>query len=96
MTQTSRYNALMDELCVGLGWGGGTVNGQPSHVDFFIPEAGPVTAEQFLDWLLEAEGFTALSHPQDHRQWRAQLLPVFIRKMGADTVDATELKWNAP
>jgi hypothetical protein len=49
MTGNPNYNALMHDVCVGRGWCGGIVNGQPSHVDHLIPEAGPVSAEQFVD-----------------------------------------------
>jgi len=58
MEKKPRYNALMYEVCVGRGWCGGIVNGQPSHVDDFIPESGPVTADQFVDWLFMATDVT--------------------------------------
>lgn len=93
MCPRSRYDALMNELCVGLGWCGGTVNGEPRHLKDYIPDHGPVTAEQFVDWLLEAEGLDDASvYPERYRKWHCELTEVFIRHMGASTVDATELR----
>lgn len=51
MSDNPAYNALMDEVCAGFGWCGAVVNGEPSHVDELIPAVGPVSAEQFVDWL---------------------------------------------
>ena len=51
---------LMNELCVGLGCCGGISDGQPSHVTDFIPAAGPVTAKDFANWALLAEGLDPL------------------------------------
>lgn len=46
----------MQEICVGMGFCGGWVDGHASHVDNFIPASGPVTAAQFAKWVIEAEG----------------------------------------
>lgn len=91
----SRYDALMSELCVGLGWCGSVVGGEPRHVDDYIPDQGPVTAGQFVDWLLEAEGLgDATVYPERYKKWRRELTEVFIRHMGASTVDATQLRYG--
>lgn len=89
MTCPPAYNALMTEVCVGKGWCGGVVDGQPRHVDMFIPESGPVTADQFVDWLFEAEGLTGQAEGS-----RAELRKAFTRHMGCDVVDAQMLKWD--
>lgn len=83
------YDALMHEVCVGLGFCGSVVRGKPLHVDFLIPSEGPVTADQFVDWVLEAEGMD--SRDQTHR---AALKDAFIRHMGAAVVDAGVLCWS--
>ena len=46
MEQKFNFDALMQEVCVDLGWCGGIVDGHPSHVTDYIPESGPVTADQ--------------------------------------------------
>lgn len=94
MTDRAPYDALMHEVCVGLGWCGSTVNGQPRHVNDYLPDSGPVTADQFVDWLLEAEGFAPTDHPERVKRWRKQLLPVFVKHMGGEVVDASKLKWH--
>ena len=94
MTQLSGYDALMHELCVDLGWCGGLIDGRPSHVDDYIPVSGLVSAAQFIDWLLKAEGFGPETHPERYHRWHTQLRPVFVRHMGGDIVDAQRLQWS--
>lgn len=85
----------MNELCVGLGWCGSVVGGEPRHVKDYIPDHGPVTASQFVAWVLKAEGFDdAEACPERYKKWRRDLTEVFIRHMGASTVDATQLRYG--
>jgi hypothetical protein len=93
MEKKPGYNALMDEVCIGRGWCGGIVNGQPSHVDDFIPESGPVTADQFVDWLFMADGMDPNEDPSKWQKHKQGLPDAFIRHMGHDVVDASLLKW---
>lgn len=93
MKRASGYNALMAEVCVGMGFCGGIVDDQPLHVDMFVPESGPVTAEQFIDWLFKAEGMT---REDDMKRHKAALLAAFVRHMGCEAVDAALLKWDVP
>jgi hypothetical protein len=82
------YNLLMHEVCVGLGWCGG-----PRHVGDYIPESGSVTADQFVEWLLEAED----ADPYDLGKWQKhkdRLREAFVRHMGSEVVDASALKWQ--
>jgi 2-haloacid dehalogenase len=88
------FNALMEDCCVGWGWCGGIVDGEPSHVDMFIPESGPVSAYQFVDWLFEAEGVDWTGDPDKWGKHRDGLREVFIRHMKSETVDASALKWD--
>lgn len=87
------HNALMDEVCVGRGWCGGIVDGQPSHVDDFIPESGPVTADQFVEWLFMADDMDPKEDPSKWQKHEQGLREAFIRHMGHDIVDASLLKW---
>ena len=93
MEQRSGYDALMHEVCVERGWCGGIVDGRPSHVDDLIPERGPVTADQFIDWLFMADGMDPHAEPTKWREHKKGLRDAFIRHMGHDTVDASSLKW---
>jgi hypothetical protein len=88
------YNALMDEVCVERGWCGSIVNGKLCHVDDFIPEAGPVSADQFVDWLFKADGVDADAHPEKWRKHQVGLRDAFVRHLGSEVVDASALKWN--
>ncbi|WP_029623204.1 hypothetical protein [Sphingomonas elodea] len=94
MDRQRAYNALMHEVCVERGWCGGIVDDQPSHVDDFLPEAGPVTAEQFVEWLFQAEGVDASSDPATWGKHKDGLRAAFVRHMGGDLVDASVLKWD--
>ena len=84
----------MQEVCVERGWCGGLVQGQPSHVDDFLPEAGPVTAEQFVEWLFQAEGVDPSSDPAKWGKHKDGLREAFVRHMGGNMVDASALKWD--
>ena len=92
MAQEASYDALMREVCVGLGWCGGIVNGVPLHVDDFIPEDGLVTVNQFVDWLLQADGMDPDAEPEKWRTSKDDLRAAFIRHMGSDVADARDLK----
>ncbi|WP_260926800.1 hypothetical protein [Novosphingobium sp. 9] len=86
------YNSLMHEVCVDRGWCGGIVDNRPSHVDDFIPKTGPVSAEQFVDWLFLADGVDPSSEPAKWQKHKIGLREAFVRHMGADVVDASKLK----
>ena len=93
MSGNPNYNALMQELCVGKGWCGSVINGEPSHVDDLIPDTGPVSADQFVDWLFLAESYEQALEPKVKINRRV-LREAFVRYMGSDVVDASELKWD--
>jgi hypothetical protein len=94
MSGNPNYNALHHDVCVGHGWCGGIVAGKPSHVDDLIPDSGPVSADQFVDWLFIAEGIDPRSELDKWQKHKDRLREAFIRHMGADVVDASELKWD--
>lgn len=92
MNGLKNYEAMIREVCVEQGWCGGMVDGKPTHVDDFIPETGQVSAEQFSDWLLRAEGIDPLVEPDQWQKHKDGLKDVFVRHMGAEVVDASMLR----
>ena len=94
MAGNPAYNRLMHDVCVGYGYCGGIVDGVFSHVDDFIPESGPVSADQFVDWLFAAEGKDDLVPEPMLSKHRSDLKDYFIKHMKSNEVDASELKWD--
>lgn len=85
----SAYNALLHEVCVGLGFCGSVVNGEPLHVSKVIPMEGHVSADQFVEWVLRAEGMDPKgTDAVDVRGLRE----AFIRHMGSEVVAAQTLE----
>jgi hypothetical protein len=84
------YYALMQEVCVGLGFCGSVVGGEPRHVDDFVLRKGLVNADQFVDWIFKAEGTDGTLYNQHRKALKA----AFLRHMGSDTVDAKMLRWD--
>lgn len=83
----SPYVALLNEVCVGLGYCGSVKDGAPVHVDDFIPKAGTVSADQFAEWVVLAENLCPATNPH-----LKQIKRAFIRHMGASAVDAKFLR----
>lgn len=82
----------MGEVCVRCGFCGSYVDGTPSHVGDFIPSSGPVTADQFVDWLIIAEGLDLTAFSEHRAPLRRRLRAAFIQHMGAEVVDASALQ----
>lgn len=82
----SAYDALLEEVCVQLGFCGSVVDGQSLHVDLFLPQIGPVSADVFADAVFKAEGLkTDGSTAHVHRQ---SIREAFVRHMGGAEADA--------
>jgi hypothetical protein len=90
MNHKSAYDALLTEVCVGLGFCGSVANGEPLHLDQFIPERGPVSADQFVEWVFRAEGMDP--DGEDGQKHAASIREAFVRHMGINVVDALALK----
>ena len=102
-----RYDYLLQEMCVGYGFCGGVKDGQRRHVSDFFPATGPVTAEQFAEWGIEADErdpgifvlhgrdaedlFLKATDERYKTRWRRLLRDLFIKHMGASVVDVSEL-----
>ncbi|MEQ1552079.1 hypothetical protein [Sphingorhabdus sp.] len=94
MNGNPSYNLLMHDVCVGQGWCGGIVDGKPSHVDHFIPETGPVSADQFVEWLFIADGQDPNAELDKWQKHKDGLRELFVKHMGAEVVDSSKLKWD--
>lgn len=88
------FDALMDEVCVGLGFCGCIKRGRPLHVSRFIPSSGPVRADQFAEWVFLADDMNPNSRPERWEKIRAKVEDAFVRHMGGDVVDASLLRWS--
>jgi len=53
-----------------------------------------VTAEQFVEWLFQAEGVAPSSDPAKWGKHKDGLREAFVRHMGGNMVDASALKWD--
>jgi hypothetical protein len=85
------FDALLHRICVDWGFCGSVQSGKYVHVLQFIPRSGLVTARQFADWVLLAEGDGHLSAPS-RDEWTERFEQAFITILGADTVDVTRLE----
>lgn len=89
----SGYGALMDDVCVRWGFCGCIKDGRPLHVDWFIPSDGPVSADQFVEWVFLADGQNPNSEPEKWQKYKDLMKASFIKHMGGEVVDATQLRW---
>ena len=55
MGRPNAFDGTIREFCVKLGWCGCVTDGKRLHVSNFIPETGPVSADEFARWLIAAE-----------------------------------------
>lgn len=94
MSKPTKFDGMMHEFCVGYGWCGAIVDGKDLHVTDFVPESGIVTADQFVCWLIKADGLDPEELSSQVKKWQKDLRAVFIKHMGSDAVDAAELQWD--
>jgi hypothetical protein len=94
MTINTAYDALMEEICVGLGFCGCIKDGRPLHVRQLIPSSGPVTADQFVEWVFLADNMNPNTRPMRWENLKGKVRQAFLRHMGAEVVDAKLLKWS--
>jgi len=80
---------MLHEFCVKLGWCGSLKDGKQLHVSDFIPETRSVSADEFVRWLIVADGLTPAEI--DASQLK-QLEAVFVKHMGADVISAEALR----
>ena len=87
MAKPNKFSGMMHDYCALKGWCGSVIDGKATHVTDYIPERGQVSAEQFVTWLLMAEGV----NPYNLREYK-YLIKVFVKHMGSTEVDASKLK----
>jgi hypothetical protein len=92
MSRPSAFDGMMHEFCAVLGWCGSVKDGKRLHVTDFIPSAGPVSADQFASWIVEAEG---LDPNAINASELTRLASVFIKHMGANVIDARSLRFGS-
>lgn len=85
------FDALMHEVCVGHGYCGCMKYGKSLHVTDFIPAEGPVTADQFVEWVFLADNENPNLGPTAHKR---AIRAAFVKHMGADVADARLLQWS--
>ena len=92
MTNQTGYDALMHEVCVNWGFCGCIKEGTPLHVGLFVPSAGPVTADQFVEWVFLADNLNPNLEPERWHRHKAAIRAAFVEHMGAEVVDASQLR----
>lgn len=91
MGRPTAFDGMMHEICVGMGFCGSIVDNQPCHITDFIPKTGQVSADQFVLWVLRAEGMSDLGSQNEYYE---SLKAVFLKHMKADNVDAQTLAFG--
>ena len=94
VTAQPGYDSLMREVCAVWGFCGCMKQGQALHVDLIIPPSGPVTADQFVDWVFLADNLNPNLQPERWERHKAAIKAAFVQHMGGETVDARELRWS--
>jgi hypothetical protein len=88
------YGLLMHDVCVEWGFCGCVREGRLLHVDFIIPREGPVTADQFVEWVFLADNLNPNHEPERWERHKDAIRAAFVKHMGAETVDARTLRWE--
>ena len=86
----NKYEELLDYICVKLGWCGSIIDGEFKHVDQYIPESGFVTASEFAEWVILADGEDPFGELSKKRGRMAKLEAAFIKYMGGDKIPVEE------
>lgn len=84
---------LLWDICARGGWCGGIVDGKPTRVGDLIPVAGTVTAEDFAQLSVRADGWPTSEPPKEHHlRW---LEAKFVEYLGGRSVEAQLLHRTA-
>ena len=88
MGRPTKFDGMMHDVCVGLGFCGDVIDGTLRHIVDYIPESGSVSADQFSSWVLAAEGMPSeVGDP-----FWSEIRAVFVRHMNAEIIDAETLR----
>ncbi len=91
MTRPNRFDGMMNEFCAGMGWCGGVRDGRRWRVTDFIPDAGFVSADDFVSWLILAEGLDPHENSSGMRKTKERLKKVFLKHMEREILTVEEL-----
>jgi hypothetical protein len=91
VVRPSPFERLLWDICVNLGFCGGLVKGEPTHVSDLLPESGPIGADAFADLVLSAEGDEPFAD-EARLRWRDRLAAKFVEHLGAPAVPVELLK----
>ena len=92
MSELDDFDALMDFICIELGFCGCRKNGKPLHVSDIIPSTGLIHVDNFVDWVFLADDMNPTSDPVKWQKHKNAIRDAFIRILGETTVDANRLK----
>lgn len=94
MTPDTGFDELMDRVCVGLGFCGCIKDDEPLHVTRFIPDKGPVTADQFTEWVFLADNVNPNVTSPTWLKIKSAVRAAFVDCMGGEVVEAQRLRWS--
>lgn len=86
----SAFRKLSWDICVNGGWCGGVVDGVPTTVDNLLPEDGIVTAREFAELVLRADGY-ASAEPSSGK-YIDYICEKFAEHMHADFAHVDQLR----
>jgi hypothetical protein len=94
MTRKRGLEALME--FVAAQWCLGTELTGTGHSDFrrLLPKSGPVTADQFVDYVFRGSGEEARGPAPRWQRARSEIRAAFVEQMGGETADAAALIWT--
>jgi hypothetical protein len=95
MTDKNGFDALMDDVCVRWGFCGSMKHREHLHVTLIIPPDGPVTADQFVEWVFLAENMNPNNDLERWQKHKDNIRAAFVRHMGAEMVDARRLRYSS-
>lgn len=87
------FDRLLWDICVHQGCCGAVVDGEPVHVTDLLPASGVMTAAQFAELVIQAEG-EADAAPASIAQWTARLSALFVQHMGGESAPVEALAGN--
>lgn len=93
IVHSNAFDLLLWDICVHQGCCGAVVDGKPVHVTDLLPASGVVTAAQFAELVIRAEG-EADAAPASIAQWTARLSASFVQHMGGESAPAEALMGN--
>jgi hypothetical protein len=92
MIAKSKFEILLDIVCIEWGFCGCIKNGKPLSLNDIIPSSGPVCVSQFVDWVFLADDMNPNSDIEKWKTHKEGIRKAFIDLMGCEILDANELR----